>query len=186
MSKKYILFVVIFLLSLAADQGTKTWVRSEVKGRPYCSQANTVGKCKPIRVIDGFFDITYSENDGAAFSLLRGTGARWVFFGIGLVALTIIGVFVRNAGANELRHVAELALLAGGAAGNLADRMIFGHVTDFIYWHWHEHSWPVFNIADAALVVGVFALVLDKRKPADGKEPDKEKKMGKLAAAQKR
>jgi signal peptidase II len=162
MSKKYKLFVLFVLLSLALDQGTKIWARHELKPRfPGV-----------ITVVPGFFELRYSENTGSAFGLFRGLpGARYVLFLVGVAALVIVAGYLRRADPDKPRIAAELGLLAGGALGNIIDRVAFGRVTDFVVWRVGTHEWPTFNVADAALVVGVLAVLLDMRGPDTARPP---------------
>jgi signal peptidase II len=150
--RKYGVFGIVFALSLGADQLTKMWARASLRGSG------------PRTVIEGFFDLRYSENTGSAFGLFRGLSyAPYLLFAIGAAALVVIFAFLRKSPPDKLRIAAELGLLAGGAVGNIIDRAVFGRVTDFIVWKVHTHEWPTFNVADAALVVGVLALLLDSR-----------------------
>ena len=150
MSTKYRWFLLAFLLALGLDQGSKAWARSSL--RPH----------GPITVVSGYFDLTYSENSGIAFSVLRDvSSARWLFVGLGFVALGVLVIYLRRTPPGARRLAAELGLVAGGAVGNLIDRAVFSKVTDFIFWHVGSHPWPVFNIADAALLVGVVGLLFD-------------------------
>jgi signal peptidase II len=138
---------------VALDQATKAWARHAL--RPiFPSVAN---------VIPGCFDLRYSENPGAAFGLFRGMpGARYLMFPVGIGALAIIISVLYHARPEARRLALELGLLAGGALGNFIDRARFGHVTDFVVWRIGIHEWPTFNIADAALVLGVAGLLLDR------------------------
>lgn len=160
MSPKIKWFVIALLLSVALDQGTKIWARQSLKPhRPAV-----------VTVIPGFFELEYAENTGSAFSLLRGRPeARYILFGFGVVALVVVGLYLKKAKPEQRRLAAELGLLAGGAIGNLIDRAIYGHVTDFILWRAGDHRWPNFNIADAALVVGIIGLMIDM-KPEEKKK----------------
>ena len=147
-------FLIALVLSLALDQGTKIWARHALK--PHAPQT--------IKIIPGYFELEYAENTGAAFSFLRGRPeAKYILFGFGVIALGVVGMYLRRAKPEERRLAAELGLLAGGAVGNLIDRVLYGHVTDFILWQVPGHRWPNFNIADAALVVGVLGLLFDLR-----------------------
>lgn len=151
--RKYWIFGVLFTLSLAADQLTKIWARQTLKPRH-----------DSIVVINGFFDLVYSENPGAAFGLFRGIpGARWFLLAVGVGAMVVIFSLLRRSKGEGFRLPAELGLLAGGAVGNIVERVSTGLVTDFVLWHYHDLQWPVFNIADAALVVGVIGLLFDLR-----------------------
>jgi signal peptidase II len=145
-------FVIALLVTLALDQGTKIWARAELK--PHVPRT--------VDVIHGYFELEYAENTAAAFSLLRGRpGARYLLFGFGVIALGVVVVYLRKARPDEWRVGAELGLLAGGAIGNLLDRAVYGHVTDFVVWRIGAHRWPNFNVADAALVIGILGLLLD-------------------------
>lgn len=138
---------------LAADQLSKALVRASFD----------VGESVPV--VEGALWLTRVQNAGAAFGVL--TGQRWVFVAIGLGVLA--GVAWALARLRPLHWVARaaLALVAGGALGNLIDRVAFGTVTDFIDLGW----FPVFNLADVALDVGVAAIVLwlllDSKREAD-------------------
>lgn len=159
MSGKLKWFWIALVLSVALDQGTKIWARHELKPR----------SPGVISVIPGYFEFEYAENTGSAFSLLRGRPeARYLLFGFGVVALVVVAMYLRKAAPEQRRLGAELGLLAGGAIGNLIDRALYGHVTDFILWRAGAHRWPNFNIADAALVVGIIGLMVDL-KPEDKK-----------------
>lgn len=152
MSKKYQLFVVAFLLALGLDQGSKIWARKTLAPMYPGSQT----------VITGYFEMRYSENPGSAFSLFRGmAGARYFLLFVGIGALGVVGYYLKKAEPDAARIGGELGLLAGGAIGNMIDRAMYGRVTDFIVWKVGAHEWPTFNIADAALVIGVIGLALD-------------------------
>ncbi len=157
---KYRWFAIVFALSVALDQASKVWARHVL--RPIYPAVKTV--------IPGFWDLRYSENPGSAFGLFRGVpGARDLLFVVGIGALVIVATSLRKAAPGARRLGAELGLLAGGALGNVIDRILYGRVTDFVVWHIGAHEWPTFNIADAALVVGVFGLLFDMR-PEEGKK----------------
>jgi signal peptidase II len=170
MRAKLGLFLVVLLATLALDQGSKFWVRGALAPAgadrltvrttyrpaidPWCQMSQ-----RQVRVIDGFFDLCYSENTGVAFGLGKQV-PRLVWIGIGVGALALIFVFLRQARPDQRRLVLALSLVGGGAVGNVIDRAIFGYVTDFVVWRWHEHTWPTFNVADAALVAGVILMFL--------------------------
>ena len=159
MKSKLLRFSCWALLSLGLDVTTKIWARTALRHDA------------DITVIPGFFDLQFSLNSGSAFSLLRGTaGARYVLLGFGLVALVLIFAFLRRADPAQRRFITALGLLCGGAIGNLADRAVFGQVTDFIRLHYHGLAWPTFNVADSALVVGAGLLLLDVLRSPKGDE----------------
>ncbi|MEE8184998.1 MAG: signal peptidase II [Thermodesulfobacteriota bacterium] len=114
-----------------------------------------------IGVIAGFFNIVYIKNPGAAFGLFRGWGSmRDIFLVIvTLLALIIIIYIYRKTTERLLRF--SLSLIAGGAIGNLIDRVRFGEVVDFLDFYIGKYHWPAFNIADSAITVGVFIAVVE-------------------------
>ncbi len=121
------------------------------------------------RRITGFFNLVLVFNRGAAFSLLADAAGwqRELFAGIALIASAVIVVLIfRNA--SERLFCAGLALILGGAVGNLWDRVALGHVVDFLDFHAAGYHWPAFNLADSAITVGAALLILDgfrARKP---------------------
>ena len=148
-----ILFGVAAALSIALDQWTKVLARTHLKPMgPFSSKV----------VVDGYFDLRFSENTGVAFGMFQQLpgGRIWLTL-IALAALLLIGYYLVRSGPRQLRLHLALGLVGGGAVGNLIDRIAFGRVTDFIVWHLGRHEWPAFNIADAALVVGVILMALD-------------------------
>jgi signal peptidase II len=171
MAPKYKFFLIALVLALGLDQGTKIWARSALK--PHAPET--------IKVIPGYFELEYAENTGSAFSMLRGhPETRYFLFAFGIVALGAVAHYLRKAQPGQRRIAFELGLLAGGALGNLWDRALYGYVTDFILWRAGSHRWPNFNIADAALLLGIAGLFLDMKpepKPvkASGKTPAKAK-----------
>lgn len=124
--------------------------------------------------VTSFFYFTLRYNEGAAFSFLAGAGGwqRWIFTGIASVVSVLLLVWIarihRQPG-KRLEAIA-LALILGGAVGNLYDRIVLGHVVDFIVWHYREYEWPAFNIADAAICVGAALLIWDMFKGQKAKD----------------
>lgn len=112
--------------------------------------------------VTGFFNLVLVFNKGAAFSFLAGASG-WqtpVFAAISSIASVIIAVLIlRNTGNRVL--CAALALILGGALGNLWDRVAEGRVTDFLLFHYAGWSWPAFNVADSAITVGAAMLIID-------------------------
>lgn len=122
-----------------------------------------------------WFDLTLHYNSGAAFSFLSNAGGwqRWLFTGLALVISAVLaGWLWRLPRAQRLLGIA-LALVLGGALGNLLDRVLYGHVIDFISVHWGESYFPTFNIADSAISVGAALLVLDSLFAATQPAPHK-------------
>jgi signal peptidase II len=112
--------------------------------------------------INTYFDLVRYHNEGAAFSFLANAGGwqKWFFTGISaVVAVVIIYLMIKNS-AQKLFCVG-LALVLGGALGNLYDRVTLGYVVDFLFFHYQQFGWPAFNVADSAICVGVGLLLLD-------------------------
>ena len=136
-------------LVIVLDHLSKWWVSS------------TLGFQETVPVLP-FFSVVLVHNHGAAFSFLADAGGwqRWLFIGIGLVA-TVIIVRLLKTHAHEPRMALALALVLGGALGNVIDRALLGYVVDFLYFHYRDFAWPAFNVADSAISVGAALLVWD-------------------------
>ena len=117
-----------------------------------------------IQIIPGFFRLTHTENTGAAFSLFADSPAHWktaMLIGFSVVAMVIVSVLLwKQRQAPTITGIA-LSLILGGAAGNLWDRVLSGRVVDFLLFYVGRYQWPVFNMADSAIVVGAGLLVLE-------------------------
>jgi len=113
----------------------------------------------PRTVIAGLWDWELALNDGAAFSNLRGNQGLLSLLAVGALALLVV-MARRTKPEQRLQRVAY-AMIAGGALGNLVDRVRDGAVTDFVRWKVAGHEWPIFNVADVALVTGVALLLLE-------------------------
>jgi signal peptidase II len=113
--------------------------------------------------ITPFFDIVRAHNRGAAFSFLNDASGwqRWFFVGLGIAAAIFIVWMLKRHGGQRLFGWA-LALILGGALGNVIDRLLHGHVIDFIQVHWQGAYFPSFNVADSAISIGAALLVLDE------------------------
>ncbi|MBI5451183.1 MAG: signal peptidase II [Gammaproteobacteria bacterium] len=109
------------------------------------------------------FDLTLTYNAGAAFSFLSSASGwqRWFFIALALAVGTLIVVWLRRTPASERRAGLGLALILGGALGNVWDRIIHGRVIDFIDVYYAQWHWPVFNLADSAISLGAVLLVID-------------------------
>ena len=119
-------------------------------------------------VIPGFFDIVHSQNRGVAFGLMNDTNSPWrtfllIVFSAGALLL-VGGMLWRGSRLDRWTHWG-LALVLGGAAGNLFDRIVWGHVTDFLEFYIGSLHWPAFNVADSSIVIGSGLLLLDLLKP---------------------
>ena len=115
-------------------------------------------------VIDGFVSISHVRNRGAAFGILSEAGLPYqgvLLSLVSLLALGAIAVYALRLPAEARLPRLALALVIGGAIGNLIDRLRFGYVVDFIHVYWRQHVWPDFNLADSAISTGVVLLLLD-------------------------
>lgn len=124
-------------------------------------------------VVTKFFDLVRYHNEGAAFSFLAAAGGwqKYFFTGIALVASAVI-IYLLQKNANNKSQGQKLfclglALILGGALGNLYDRITLGYVVDFLYFHYQTFYWPAFNVADSSICVGVAILLLDSFKKSE-------------------
>ena len=108
------------------------------------------------------FNLALMYNTGAAFSILAGAGGwqRWFFVALSAAVSCFLVAWMRRLHRNEALLAAALALILGGAIGNLIDRIVFGHVIDFIQVYYASWYWPAFNVADSAITVGAMLLVV--------------------------
>ena len=115
------------------------------------------------RSVTSFFNVVRVHNSGAAFSFLAGASGwqRWFFVGLGIAAAGFIVWMLKRHGGQRLFGWA-LALILGGAVGNVIDRLLHGHVIDFIQVHYAGWFFPAFNVADSAITVGAALLILDE------------------------
>lgn len=137
---------------VALDQATKAAVKL------------SLGLYDHIPVIPGFLDLTHVQNSGAAFGLLNAADFPYkplVMIGIAALALVAIGAYASQLGFNERLARFGLAMILGGAFGNLIDRAVAGHVVDFVDVYWGEAHFWAFNAADAAITIGAILVVLD-------------------------
>jgi signal peptidase II len=132
------------------DQATKALVIGTVKMRDAI-------ELLPI------LDIVYLENTGAAFSILAQASGwqRWFFIALALGVSIVLMIWLRRIRAEQILLAVGLSLVLGGALGNVIDRVLHGHVVDFIYFHWGRHYFPAFNVADSAISIGAACLLLD-------------------------
>ncbi|RIA19796.1 signal peptidase II [Ectopseudomonas oleovorans] len=117
-----------------------------------------------IQVIPDYFDWTLAYNTGAAFSFLADADGwqRWFFAAIAIVVSVVLVVWLKRLKRHETLLAVALAMVLGGALGNLYDRVVLGHVVDFILVHW-QNRWyfPAFNLADTFITIGAILLALD-------------------------
>jgi signal peptidase II len=162
-TKKLIVFSAFAAVAIVLDQWTKVMARASLK---------PLGPYHPKVVIEGFFNLRYSENSGVAFGMLQQLpGGRVVLTLLALAAFGLVIYYLRKTDDGATRLHVALGLVGGGAIGNLMDRVLYGRVTDFIVWHYKEHEWPAFTIADAALCIGVGLMLLDMLLNRPAKSP---------------
>ena len=145
-------WLVLSLLVLVIDQVSKAHFEGSLE------------MFQQIVVIPDYFSWTLAYNTGAAFSFLADGGGwqRWLFALIAVVVSTVLVVWLKRLGRDDTWLAIALALVLGGALGNLYDRIALGHVIDFILVHWqNRHYFPAFNFADSAITVGAIMLALD-------------------------
>jgi signal peptidase II len=135
------LVLLIGLIVLFLDQLTKQAVRGHL----------VYGESRPV--IDGFFNLVYVRNDGAAWNILSGQGIVLVL--ISIAVLVLLFIYRRSFLQDKLSHSVLLGLMIGGIAGNLIDRIRFGWVTDFLDFQFGAYHYPSFNIADSSICIAV-------------------------------
>ncbi|HVO62820.1 MAG TPA: signal peptidase II [Terriglobales bacterium] len=117
-----------------------------------------------ISLIPGFFRLTHVENRGAAFGLFADSPSEWKIAGLVLfsvIALVIVATLLWKNSHSMTTTGVGLSLILGGAIGNLWDRLVSGHVVDFLLFYVGQYQWPAFNVADSAIVVGAGLLVFE-------------------------
>jgi signal peptidase II len=118
--------------------------------------------------VTSFFDLVRYHNEGAAFGFLNDAGGwqKWFFTALSVIASIVITYLIKKYSKQKL-FCLGLALVLGGAIGNLYDRITLGYVVDFLNFHINNYYWPAFNVADSAICVGVALLLWDSfKKPA--------------------
>ena len=146
------IYLLIVLIVVLLDRWTKHLV------------AARIALYSHVQVIPGFFRLTHTENTGAAFSLFADSTAPWktgLLIAFSVLALMVVSTLLWK---NHQAHVATgvgLSLIMGGALGNLWDRLARGRVVDFLLVYVKQYQWPVFNLADSAIVVGAGLLILE-------------------------
>jgi signal peptidase II len=148
--RKYHFLIALFVLAL--DRATK-WTIS-----------HRLSLHDSIPVIPGFFRIIHAENPGAAFGIFADSPSQWkaallILFSV--IALLIVSALLWKNSHRMTSTGIGLALILGGAVGNLWDRLVSRHVVDFLLFYVGQHQWPAFNVADSAIVVGAGLLVFE-------------------------
>ena len=119
-------------------------------------------------VINSYLSWTYIQNTGAAFSILSGGGAiqKAFLLGVSLFVSAMVMVWIHKTPAIRRQRLFGQFLLLSGALGNLLDRAQYGYVVDFIDVHYQNYYWPVFNVADSLIFIGVILILFERRQPA--------------------
>ena len=151
--RKLASWYALAVLVVVLDQLTKYWV----------SASFDFGEA---RAVTGFFNLVLTHNKGAAFSFLASAAGwqRGLFIGIALIAIVVISVLLARHSGEKL-FCLSLALILGGATGNVIDRIALGYVVDFLDFYIAGWHWPAFNLADSAITVGAVLLVVDSFYP---------------------
>jgi len=182
--KPLISLIIIFVLGIAADQGTKQWAHHTLLEDTFHKRTEDFSTCgsaaeelararfvhsvsSPVTVVDNLFNFRYVENCASAFNLMGNVpeNFRFPFFLIiSIIACFIIPYMYIKTPADQKLMIYSLPFVLTGALGNLLDRMIYRYVIDFIDWYvvidGKEYHWPTFNVADAAIVAGIGLMVL--------------------------
>jgi len=162
MKKKYWILLIVFLLVIAFDQSTK-WIIQQ-----------TLPLYQKVEIIPGFFNLVHVRNTGGAFGIFggeKGPVGSVLFVVASVVAVGVLVVLFLRVKEHETMLAFSLALLLGGAIGNLIDRLSYGEVVDFLDFHILSIHWPAFNIADSAISIGIGLMALellikDPKKPS--------------------
>jgi signal peptidase II len=144
------LWILVAILVIALDQLSKWWIRALFE------------LYEAIPVFPGL-QIIYVRNLGAAFSFLSSAGGwqRWFFIVLSVLASIAIVIWISRLSKQRRLEALGLSLVLGGAIGNLVDRVLLGYVVDFIDVYYQSWHWPVFNVADSAITVGVAIMIID-------------------------
>lgn len=139
-----VIWVILSIFVVVLDQLTKYWV----------SSVFAYGQVMEVLPV---FNVTLVHNFGAAFSLLSQAGGwqRWFFVVLAIAVSVVILVWLRYSQRSQKTFCAGVALILGGAIGNVLDRVLYGYVIDFLDFHWSGSHFPAFNVADSAITVGV-------------------------------
>lgn len=148
----YLIALIVFLI----DQGTKYLIVTRLELQ------------EQIPVIGNFFLITSHRNRGAAFGILE--GQQWFFFIVTAIVVAGIVWYLNKAKATRKLLPTALGLVLGGALGNFLDRMLAGEVVDFLQFNFGTYTFPIFNVADSCIVIGVGLIILDSLRDLKGGE----------------
>ncbi len=144
-------WLALSVLVIVLDQWSKHWVLASLP------------EYTAVTVIDGFWNWYRTYNTGAAFSFLADAGGwqTWFFTALAFAVSALLGYWLSRTPRGDWRSALPFALVIGGAIGNVIDRLLHGHVVDFIQWHWKDaYYYPAFNLADSAIVCGAAMIAL--------------------------
>jgi signal peptidase II len=171
---RYGFLVVMALITLAADLGTKAWAERRLGGWD--------AALHPVVLIEGHLDFVLAKNPAGAWSMFQDVPdsvRRPLFLILSIVAIVFIVSVYRKLAPEQLALRWGLPLVLGGALGNLIDRIRYSYVIDFIHMHatWggRDHQWPTYNVADIAICVGVGLMALDMMLTGAGPGPERPK-----------
>lgn len=148
-----VISVVLFVLLVLIDQIIKIYIK-----RTY-----ELANWKTVTVIEGFFNITYTTNSGAAWSFLSGKDWAQTFFkiltSVALIVFIILFIYATKKNKRLMRF--SFVLLSAGAVGNFIDRLAYNYVVDFLSFRFGSNSFPVFNVADSLMTIGIILLIIE-------------------------
>ncbi|KQZ55674.1 signal peptidase II [Lysobacter sp. Root559] len=149
-SKNALPWLIVSVVVIVLDQLSKWWVLSSLP------------EYTAIPVIEGVWNWYRTYNTGAAFSFLSDAGGwqKYFFVVLAVAISALLASWLRRTERADWKTALPYALVIGGALGNVLDRLMHGHVVDFIQWHWGDHYWPAFNLADSAIVAGAVGIAL--------------------------
>ena len=158
---RWLALAALLLAGCRADLATKAWAVKSFKD-------------EPLTLVPGLLEFRYAENRAIAFSMLRDVPGHIrmpLIFGLGGLSMLALSVYAWTRRRQGALRMVPLAMILAGAFGNLQDRLTHGYVVDFIRVHWHETwSFPIFNLADSLISVGVALLILQGLLEKGGKE----------------
>ena len=145
-------YLLLSLLVVVADQWSKWWVEKQLPLH------------QPQEIIPGFLNFTHVQNTGVAFGMFAANGSNrgtLILTVLGLIALIVVGVYFWRTSIHDRLMLTSLALILGGAVGNLMDRVAAGSVTDFIDAYVGTYHWHTFNMADSAITIGIGLMAVE-------------------------